>query len=138
MLQRSRQSVLVGLTAGLLLAGAGAYAISLNGIRQPMSGDLPVITFTRLVGAIDAAPDARTTPSVAATNAPDLPQAEKPRAGLTTAKTTPKREVITPEVREEDTHDDSEDDRLPDETPPAVNSDDGESSSEDTSTEYDD
>lgn len=139
MLQRSKQSVLVGLTAGLLLAGAGAYAISLNGIRQPVSGDLPVITFTRLAEALPPSPAAPEPEPSATTTEPAVLEPTDSPVTSTAARATPKREVIAPEVREEDAdgHDSGDSDASK-ETTPAAKSTDGESSTEHADEEHHD
>ncbi|PKQ37557.1 MAG: hypothetical protein CVT59_06820 [Actinobacteria bacterium HGW-Actinobacteria-1] len=139
MLQRSKQSVLVGLTAGLLLAGAGAYAISLNGIRQPVSSDLPVITFTRLAQAVAPAPATPPAEPSAATTEPAVLEPTDSPVTSTAVRATPKREVIAPEVREEDGDDhDSSDSSSSKETSPAAKPADGESSGEQVPEEHHD
>lgn len=138
MLQRSKQSVLVGLTAGLLLAGAGAYAISLNGIRQPVSSDLPVITFTRLAEAVTPAPTTPPAEPSATATEPAVLEPTDPPNGSATLRATPKREVIAPEVREEDADGHDSSDSSSKETSPAAKSTDGESSTEQTPEEHHD
>lgn len=99
---RSRLSLLAGLSAGLLLAGAGAYAISLNSIGQPSARDLPVIGLTRAVDPVSAPATripgpAPTTPAPAPAPSPAANGAEPPH-----------REVVGPKLREEDADDDHE------------------------------
>ncbi len=137
MLQRSKQSLLVGLTAGLLLAAAGAYAISLNGIRQPTAGDLPVIAVTRLVDAAIPTPPA--ADSVTPTSTAPVREPTPPVASSAAERVTPHREVVTPDVREEDDDDhDSDDDHESHESSSAAKTHDGESSTQEKSAEHDD
>lgn len=112
-MSRSRLSILAGLSAVLLLAAAGAYAISLNSIGQPSATDLPVIGLSRAVDPVSApttgVPGPAPTTPVAAPS-PALDGAESPH-----------REVVGPKLREQD---DDDHERDSDAKP-----DDGESSS---------
>jgi hypothetical protein len=117
MIGRWRQSILVSLTAALFLGAAGAYAISLGSLTSPSRADLPVIA---LSGSIDPGSVAATTPpepavetTAAAETAtePTVPAATAApaRTSKPAAKKDAPREVITPDVREEDPDDDEDD-----------------------------
>ncbi|PKQ19903.1 MAG: hypothetical protein CVT66_07715 [Actinobacteria bacterium HGW-Actinobacteria-6] len=116
MIGRWRQSFLVSLTAALFLGAAGAYAISLGSLSNPSRADLPVIA---LSGSIDPIPVASTTaPETATETAAEAPSSKPtvPAATAAPAKTSrpvaekdAPREVVTPDVREDDPDDDEAD-----------------------------
>ncbi len=96
MARPSRQGILVGLTAGLVLAAAGAFAFSLGSIQAPAAADLPVV---RVASALEPAPETPPVAPVAETTATVTPPVETPAAP--TAGASGDREVIVPDVREE-------------------------------------
>lgn len=133
-MRRWKQSFLVGLSAAVLLGAAGAYAISIDRLASPGADDLPTIVTTRPL-EMEAAPAVTPEPVGEAADAPS----EEPNAQRNPSVVKPpEREVVVPDVREEEPDDDEEEDEIKPSKEKEEHEDSDSPDTESSSDEYDD